>query len=88
MLTINSFAAVVVGLDGEDPILLLGDAAAAVGNGNDIMELLADVGRDYNSCLSSLSSLSLLRLLGSDNRRGQGPASRNWCTCRWRLWRS
>jgi len=57
-LSVNSLAAVVVGLDGLDPVLLLRDAAALVGDLHDIEELLADVGGNYNSCLSSLSLLS------------------------------
>jgi len=45
-LSVNSLAAVVVGLDGLDPVLILGDAAALVGDLDDIEELLADVGGD------------------------------------------
>jgi len=39
-----TLAAVVVGLDREDAVLLLVDAAAGVGDGDDVVELLADVG--------------------------------------------
>jgi len=52
------FAAVVVGLDGEDPILLLGNAAAGVGYFDDIVELLADVGGD-DQIASSLTLLAM-----------------------------
>ncbi|MEA1871989.1 MAG: hypothetical protein U9M91_01105 [Chloroflexota bacterium] len=45
-LSVNSLAAVVVGLDGSDSVLLLVNPAALVGDLNDIEELLADVGGD------------------------------------------
>jgi len=57
-LSVNSMAAVVVGLDSLDSIVFLRDAAAGVGNLDDIEQLLADVGGDYNSCWSCLSLLS------------------------------
>jgi len=45
-LSVNPLAAVVVGLDGEDSILLLTNPAAGIGDLDDIEELLADVGGD------------------------------------------
>jgi hypothetical protein len=36
-------------VDGEDPIFLLVNPTALIGNLHDIEELLADVGGDYNS---------------------------------------
>ena len=70
-LSVNSLAAVVIGLDGEDSILLLRDSAAGVGDFDDVVKLLADVGGDNKSCLSCLGLLgaekgvgSLLGLLG------------------------
>ena len=45
-LSVNSLAAVVVGLDGLDSIVLPRDATSLVGNLDDIEELLADVGGD------------------------------------------
>jgi hypothetical protein len=43
-LSVNALAAVVEGLDGLNPVFLLRDPAALVGNIHDIEELLADVG--------------------------------------------
>ena len=37
-----------MGPDGEDAVLLLVDAAAGVGNGDDVIEFLGDVGWDYD----------------------------------------
>jgi hypothetical protein len=68
MLSVNSLAAVVVGLDGQDPILHLVDAAALVGDGDDVVELLATISGNDNS------SLGLLCLLSWENRRSLIPA--------------
>jgi hypothetical protein len=51
-------AAVKSGADSGDPVLVLVDSAAGVGDLDDIEELLADVGGDYNSCRSSLGLFS------------------------------
>jgi len=45
-LSVNSLAAVVVGLDGEDAIVFLRDTAALISDSDDVEEFLADVGRD------------------------------------------
>ena len=45
-LVVLALAAVVVGLDSQDAVLLLVDAAAGVGDGDDVVELLGDVGGD------------------------------------------
>ena len=60
-----SLAAVVVGLDGLDSIVLLRDAAALISNGDNIEELLPTVGRD--------DDLAFLSLLGCGAKDGVGP---------------
>ena len=57
-LSVNFLAAVVVSLDGLYSILLLGDSTAVVGTLDDIEKLLADVGGNDKSFLSSFGLLS------------------------------
>ena len=54
--------AVVVGLDGLDSIFLLRDAAAGVGDLDDIEELLADVGGDNEIAALSLAMTFVRRM--------------------------
>jgi hypothetical protein len=58
-------AAIKGDVDGGDPVLVLIDSTALVGDLNDIEEFLAHIGGDYNSCRNSLS------LLGAED--GVGP---------------
>jgi hypothetical protein len=53
-LVVLGLAAVVVGLDGKDPVLLLVDPTALVGDGDDVVELLVDVGGDDEIATRSL----------------------------------
>jgi len=64
-LSVNSLAAVVVGLDGPDSIVLLRDTAALVGDSDDIEELLTTVGGD--------DDLASLGLLGCGAKDSIGP---------------
>jgi hypothetical protein len=54
-LSVNSLAAVVAGLNGPHPVVLLRDAATGIGELDDIEKLLTDVGGDDD--LASLGRL-------------------------------
>jgi hypothetical protein len=58
-LSVNSLAAVIVGLDGLNPVLLLGDPTALVGNLHNIEELLADIGGDNEIASTNKVSLAM-----------------------------
>ena len=81
-LVVASVAAVVVGTEGQDAVLLVGDPAPDVGDIDDVQELLGDVGGNDDGSLGSLS------LLSSEDRGGAllgGGRGREvvvgWCGC-------